>query len=212
MASALGAKDHARLLDCRTLESELVPLPEDVEIVVADTKVRRELASSEYNVRRAQCEEAVEVLSEYLPGIRALRDVSSDELEQHKEHLSEIVYRRARHVVGDNERVLLAADALRDGDVGNVGALMKACHISLRDDYEVSSAELDVLVEAAWEVEGCYGARLTGAGFGGCAVALVAEDAVPDFEAHVAAAYEVAFDRPPDIYASRSANGVERML
>jgi galactokinase len=212
MASAWGAEGYARLLDCRTLESELVPLPKDVAVVVADTKVRRSLASSEYNVRRAQCEEAVSVLGEYLPGIRALRDVSPDELERFKEHLSEVVYRRARHVVADNERVLHAAEALREGDVTTVGALMKACHISLRDDYEVSSPELDVLAEAAWDVEGCYGARLTGAGFGGCTVALVAADAVSDFEAHVASAYESAFDRSPDIYACRSANGVERML
>ncbi|MBN1811896.1 MAG: galactokinase, partial [Anaerolineae bacterium] len=173
MASAWGAKGYARLLDCRTLESELVPLPKDVTVVVADTKVRRQLASSEYNVRRAQCEEAVSVLSEYLPGIRALRDVNSDDLERFKRHLPEVIYRRARHVVADNERVLQAAEALREGDVTTVGVLMKACHISLRDDYEVSSPELDVLAEAAWEAEGCYGARLTGAGFGGCAVALV---------------------------------------
>ncbi len=212
MASALGAEGYARLLDCRTLESELVPLPRDVVIVVADTKVRRSLASSEYNVRRAQCEEAVSVLSEYLSGIHALRDVSSSNLERFKEHLSETVSRRARHIVADNERVLQAAEALREGDVATVGALMKACHISLRDDYEVSSPELDVLAEAAWDVAGCYGARLTGAGFGGCTVALVAEGAVSDFEAHVAAAYESAFDRLPDIYVCHSANGVERML
>lgn len=212
MASAWGAEGYARLLDCRTLESELVPLPKDVAVVVADTKVRRQLASSEYNVRRAQCEEAVNVLSEYLPGIRALRDVNSDGLERFKHHLPEVIYRRARHIVADNERVLQAAGALREGDVTTVGALMKACHISLRDDYEVSSPELDVLAEAAWEAEGCYGARLTGAGFGGCTVALVDEGTVSDFEAHVAAAYESAFDRLPDIYACHSANGVERML
>jgi len=212
MASALGAEGYARLLDCRTLESELVPLPKDVAIVVADTKVRRQLASSEYNVRRAQCEEAVRILGAYLPDIRALRDVSSEELERFKAHLPEVVYRRARHIVTDNERVLQAAEALRHGDVVTVGALMRACHVSLRDDYEVSSPELDVLAEAAWEVEGCYGARLTGAGFGGCTVALVAADGVPDFETRVAAAYAAAFDRQPDIYACRSANGVERML
>jgi galactokinase len=212
MASTLGAEGYARLLDCRTLESELVPLPQDVAIVVVDTKVRRSLTSSEYNVRRAQCEEAVSVLSEYLPDIRALRDVSSSDLERFKEHLPETVYRRARHIVADNERVLQAAEALRAGDVAAVGVLMRACHISLRDDYEVSSPELDVLAEAAWEVAGCYGARLTGAGFGGCTVALVAEGAVSDFEAHVAAVYESAFDRLPDTYVCHSANGVERIL
>jgi galactokinase len=212
MASVLGAAGHARLLDCRTLESELVPLPEDVAIVVADTRVRRQLASSEYNVRRAQCEEAVRILSEYLPDVRALRDVSSSDLERFKQHLPEVIYRRARHVVADNERVLQAVEALREGDVVAMGALMRACHVSLRDDYEVSSPELDVLAEAAWEVEGCYGARLTGAGFGGCTIALTDVDVVPDFETHVAAAYEAAFARRPDIYVCHSANGVERVL
>ena len=212
MASVMGAEGHARLLDCRTLESELVPLPAGVAIVVADTKVRRQLASSEYNVRRAQCEQAVETLGEYLPGIRALRDVSLDDLARFEEHLPEVVYRRARHVVTDNERVLQAVGALRQGDVTTVGKLMRICHISLRDDYEVSSPELDVLAEAAWEVEGCYGARLTGAGFGGCTVALVAAEGVPGFEAHVSAAYEAAFDCKPDVYVCHSADGVKQVV
>jgi galactokinase len=107
--------------------------------------------------------------------------------------------------------VLAAADALRGGDVAQVGELMRACHVSLRDDYEVSSPELDALAEAAWEVEGCYGARLTGAGFGGCTVSLVAQDAVDDFETHVSKAYEDAFERKPDIYACRVADGVARV-
>jgi galactokinase len=211
MASAWGVEGHARLLDCRTLESQLVPLPQGTSIVVADTKVRRQLASSEYNVRRAQCEEAVNILGEYLPDVRALRDVSSEDLERFGTHLPDVVYRRARHVVMDNERVLQAAEALRAGDVATVGALMKACHVSLRDDYEVSSPELDVLAEAAWEVAGCYGARLTGAGFGGCTVALVAAEAVKELAAHVTAVYEASFGHRPDIYACRSANGVERV-
>jgi galactokinase len=212
MSSTLGTKDHAVLLDCRTLEAQLVPLPDKAAIVVADSKVRRQLASSEYNVRRAQCEQAVEILGEHLPGISALRDVSPEELERLKGHLPELVYRRAHHVVTDNARVLQAAQALKKGDLDTVGKLMKACHISLRDDYEVSSAELDALAGAAWEVEGCYGARLTGAGFGGCTVALVATDAVPEFVAHVAAAYEAAFSRQPDVYACHSADGVKRIV
>jgi galactokinase len=211
MASALGKRDHALLLDCRTLDAELVPLPEDTAIVVSDSGVRRELASSEYNVRYAQCQQAVQMLSQHLPGIQALRGVSPGDLERLKTHLPELVHRRARHVVTDNDRVLQAAEALRAGNVETVGALMKACHVSLRDDYEVSSPELDVLAQAAWEVEGCYGARLTGAGFGGCVVALVASDAVPEFEAHVSAAYEAAFDRQPDIYACESADGVTKV-
>ena len=211
MASSCCVEGHALLLDCRTLETALVPLPEGVAIVAADTGVRRRLASSEYNVRRAQCERAVEILSEHLSGARALRDVSADDLERLKGRLPEVVYRRARHIVSDNARVLRAAEALRQGDVATVGALMKACHVSLRDDYEVSAPELDVLSSAAWEVEGCYGARLTGAGFGGCIVALVAADRVPDFETRVSAAYEAAFDRQPDIYVCHSADGVTKI-
>ncbi len=211
MASSCGVEGRALLLDCRTLEIDPVPLPAGVAIVAADTGVRRRLASSEYNVRRAQCEQAVKILSEHLPSIRALRDVSVDGLEQLKGHLPGVVYRRARHVVSDNARVLQAAEALRAGDVATVGALMNACHASLRYDYEVSSPELDTLTEAAWEVEGCYGARLTGAGFGGCIVALVAEEKVPDFESHVPAIYEATFGRQPEIYVCRSAGGV-RMI
>ena len=212
MTSALGVEGHALLLDCRTLEVEPVPLPKGVAIVVADTGVRRQLAASEYNVRRAQCEQAVRFLGEPLPGIRALRDVSLNDLKQLRAHLPGVIYRRALHVVTGNVRVLYAAEALRRGDVVTVGALMKACHASLRDYYEVSSPELDRLTEAACEVAGCYGARLTGAGFGGCIVALVATDGVPDFETHVSAVYEASFGRRPVIYVCRSAGGVKRVL
>lgn len=210
MTSAAGAEGHAMLLDCRTLGTELVPLRRDVAITVADTGVRRKLAASEYNVRRAQCEQAVRILSEHLLGIRALRDVGPDDLERLKDHLPEIIYRRARHIVTDNTRVLQAAEALRQGDVATVGALMRGCHVSLRDDYEVSSPELDALAEAAWEVEGCYGARLTGAGFGGSIVALVAVQAVPDLEARLSTTYKAAFGREPEVHVCQSADGVSR--
>lgn len=208
IASGLGVEGHALLLDCRTLETESVPLPSGIAIVVADTGVRRQLAASEYNVRRTQCEQAVQMLSEHLPGICALRDVSPDDLERLQAHLPEIVHRRARHVVTDNARVLQAAQALREGDVTAVGVLMKACHVSLRDDYEVSSPELDRLAEAAWEVEGCYGARLTGAGFGGCVVALAVEEAVEDLIEQVSQAYQAQFDRPPTVTVCRATGGV----
>jgi len=211
MTSALGAEGYALLLDCRTLEKDLVPLPAGIAIVVADTGVRRQLATSEYNVRRSQCEQAVQMLREFLPGIHALRDVSLDDLKRLQAHLPEVAYRRALHVVTGNMRVSLAAKALRRGDVATAGALMKAGHASLRDYYEVSSPELDRLTEAACEVRGCYGARLTGAGFGGCIVALVATDAVRDFEAHVSAAYEAAFGHQPTIYVCHSADGVKEV-
>ncbi len=211
MASALGVEGYALLLDCRTLETEPVPLPPDVVIAVADTRVRRRLATSEYNVRRAQCEHAVRLLSQHLPDVRALRDVTLNDLKQLRLQLPEVIYQRALHVVTGNMRVSLAAEALRRRDTATVGTLMKASHASLRDYYEVSSPELDTLTEAACEVRGCYGARLTGAGFGGCIVALVATDGVPDFEAHVSATYEAAFGRRPDIYVCQSADGVGRV-
>jgi galactokinase len=211
MASALGVKGHALLLDCRTLQAETVPLPKEIAIVVADTGVRRQLATSEYNVRRSQCEQAVQLLSADLPGIRALRDVNPDDLERLKKRLPEVIYRRARHVVSDNARVFQVKEALQKGDLATVGALMRACHLSLRDDYEVSSPELDALAEAAWKVEGCYGSRLTGGGFGGCTVSLVAEGAVPDFQARVAAAYERAFGHRPEIYVCQAADGVKKV-
>lgn len=211
LASSLGAEGHALLLDCRTLEVEPLPLPADVAIVVADTGVRRDLAISEYNLRRAQCEQAVLLLGEHLPHISALRDVSLDDLKRLRAHLPEIIYRRALHVVSGNMRVTLAAEALRRGNVVTLGALLKASHASLRDYYEVSSPELDALVEAACAAEGCYGARLTGAGFGGCIVALVAVDGVLDFEARVSAVYEAAFDRWPEVYVCRAVDGVKRV-
>jgi len=212
LTSALGVEGHVLLLDCRTLEMKLAPLPLDAAIIAVDTGVRRQLANSEYNMRRAQCEEAVSLLSEHLPNIRALRDVSAGDLERLKKRLPQVIYRRAHHVVTENARTLRAAEALQEGDVDAVGALMKAGHISLRDDYEVSGPELNALAEAAWEVDGCYGARLTGAGFGGCIVALVAAEATSDFEAHVSAAYESAFDRLPDVYICRSIDGVKVLV
>jgi galactokinase len=137
--------------------------------------------------------------------------VNPDDLERLRKRLPEVIYRRARHVVSDNARVFQVKEALQEGNVDAVSALMRACHISLRDDYEVSSPELDALAEAAWKVEGCYGSRLTGAGFGGCTVSLVAVGAVPDFQARVAAAYEKAFGRQPEIYVCQTADGVKRM-
>lgn len=211
VASAMGAEGQALLLDCRTVEIESVPLPADVTIVVADTGVRRGLATSEYNIRRAQCEQAVHLLSDHLPDIHALRDVSLDDLKRLRVHLPDVVYRRALHVVTGNMRVMLAAEALRRGNVATLGALMRASHASLRDYYEVSSPELDALVEAACQSPGCCGARLTGAGFGGCIVALVTAEALPDFEAHVTAAYEEAFDHRPEVYVCRSADGVKEV-
>jgi len=206
-ASTCGRAGHLLLLDCRTLEWEPVPLPEGVAIVVADTMVRRELGKSEYNVRRAHCEEAVRVLAEVLPGIRALRDVSVADFNRRVHLLAPVVARRARHVVEECARVQTAVAALRANRLADFGALMNECHASLRDLYEVSCPELNVMVEAAQKIEGCYGARLTGAGFGGCSVNLVAAPAAETFRRELAAQYEKATHRKPEIYVCQAAKG-----
>lgn len=209
MASVWGREGHAILLDCRTLEVEHVPIPPGVSIVVADTLVRRELAASEYNRRRRECEEAVRILAQYLPGIRALRDVTPEDLDRFGHHLPPVLLKRARHVVHSNARVLAAVQAFRAGDLVAVGAAMRRSHISLRDDYEVSSPELDTLAEAAWEVPGCYGARLTGAGFGGCIVALADAGAVDELERHLKRVYEARFGRTPTVLVCQPSQGAQ---
>ncbi len=208
MISACGKAGHAMMLDSRSLERRYFPMPEGVAIVVSDSMVRRSLAASEYNVRRAQCEQAVGHLQAYLPEVKALRDVSLRQLKQFGRDLPEVVFRRARHVIAENDRVVKFAHALYGGDIAAAGALMVEGHRSLRDDYEVSAPELDALVEAAVEVPGCYGARLTGAGFGGCTIALVAEAAVPEFKAHIVTAYNERFGKQPAVYVTHPADGV----
>ncbi|HOU11618.1 MAG TPA: galactokinase [Anaerolineae bacterium] len=208
MISACGKAGHAMMLDSRSLDRRYFPMPEGVAVVVADSLVRRSLASSEYNVRRAQCEQAVTHLQAHVPEVKALRDVSLRNLERFGRSLPDVVYRRARHVVTENDRVLRFARALYTGDIDTAGGLMVEGHRSLRDDYEVSAPELDVLVEAAVEVPGCYGARLTGAGFGGCTIALVAEEVVPEFQAHIAEVYDARFGKRPAVYVTHPADGV----
>jgi len=211
MICACGKAGHAMLLDTRSLQRDYFPMPEGVAIVVADSMVRRSLSTSEYNIRRSQCEQAASVLAEYLPDVKALRDVTVEDLEQHQRFLAEIVYRRARHVITENERVHRVTRQLSLGNLAEVGELLIQGHNSLRDDYEVSIPELDALVVAATEVDGCYGARLTGAGFGGCIIALVAEDAVPEFEKHLTEDYVNKFDKAPSVYITRPADGVSRV-
>jgi galactokinase len=217
--SALGQRDHALLIDCRTLEHELVELGASegsprpsATIVVCDTMKRRGLVDSEYNTRRRECEEGVRLLQRRLPGIKALRDVSPAQFERYQEDLREVVRRRCRHIVYENARVLQSVEALREGDLATFGRLMNESHVSLRDDYQVSCRELNVMVEAAWQVEGVYGSRLTGAGFGGCTVSLVAEEAVERFHAHVAAEYQATTGVEPQIYVCAVEDGVGEVL
>jgi len=208
--SCFGEPARALLLDCRSLSFELVPLPADVSLVVSNTMVKHALAGGEYNRRRAECEEGVRQLARSFPEVRALRDVDSERLEAVRGELSEVVYRRCRHVIGENARVVQAAQALRTGDLSGFGRLMAESHRSLRDDYEVSCAELNTLVELANEVGGVYGTRMTGGGFGGCTVSLVRSERAPAFERHVADGYEKATGRKAEIYVCAAGAGAAR--
>lgn len=205
--SLLGAENYALLIDCRSLDYELVPFPENATLVIGNTKASRSLAGSAYNQRRQECESGVAALQTVSPGIRALRDVTSEQLEAHKALLSSTVYRRCRHVVSENERVLQTVAALQQGDLAQVGQLMNASHESLRTDYEVSSPALDAMVEAMRSAPGCYGARLTGAGFGGCAVALVASGSEQTVADTIYEKYPKAANVWPEVYTSRAAQG-----
>ncbi|OGD14425.1 MAG: galactokinase [Candidatus Aminicenantes bacterium RBG_16_66_30] len=195
-------------IDCRSLGYEHIPFErEDLRIVISDTLVRRELASSEYNVRRGQCEAGVNVLRTHDPAIRSLRDVTLDLLREHRAELEPVVFRRCEYVVRENIRVGDACAALARNDFTVFGGLMNLSHAGLRDDYEVSSAELDALVEAARRVPGVLGARMMGAGFGGCTISLVEAGAVPEFEARVARDYEAQMGKAPKIHVIRIEQG-----
>lgn len=201
LAIATGVEGHALLIDCGTLVVEPVPFPADVAVVVANTQVRRELATSAYNQRRADCELAQRVLGSRLV------DLTPEQTQAAVRQLPEQVRSRARHVITEQARVLAFAAALRAGDLVEVGRLMRASHESLRDDFEVTGPALDALAHAAWEAPGVVGARMTGAGFGGCTVNLVEPDAVPSFTAHVGRSYQDATGREPQFYQVSSADG-----
>ena len=206
--SIFAEAGHAVLIDCRSLEHRLVPLGEArAKVVVCDTSVKRELAASAYNERRAQCEEAARILNNAAGGIELLRDVSRDVLEEHAGKLDPVVFKRARHVVSEDDRANAAVQVLSAGDLGRFGKLMNASHDSLRDDYEVSCRELDAMVDAARRAEGVYGARMTGAGFGGCTVNLVAAQAVDVFCERVPAEYRKATGLEAKLYVCAPAQG-----
>jgi galactokinase len=210
--SLFGQAQKALLLDCRSLEFRLLPLPDNVRLIICNTMVKHALASSAYNERRAQCEAGVKHLAKFLPNVTALRDVTISELEAHASDLDDVVYRRCRHVITENARVLSAGDALEQGNLERFGELMAESHRSLRDDYEVSSDELDLMVEIAEKLEGVYGARMTGGGFGGCTVNLVADPHVDQFKARVSQEYESATSLKPEIYICMAANGAEEVF
>ncbi len=204
MISAAGRAGHALLIDCRSLETEAVPLPPDSVVVVMDTATRRGLVDSAYNERRAQCEEAAAYF-----GVKALRDVDLLTFEARAAGLNPLPRKRARHVINENDRTMAAVAAMWADDAVTFGRLMNASHISLRDDFEVSSTELNIMVELAQAQGGCYGARMTGGGFGGCAVALVCSTQVGEFAAEVTDVYQLKTRLEPNIYICQATNGAE---
>ncbi|WP_461370618.1 galactokinase [Candidatus Darwinibacter acetoxidans] len=208
-ASMLGQRDHALFLDCRSLDYEAIPLPlaqRSYTVAVVNSGVKRGLAGSEYNIRRSQCEQAVEMLEQQLPGIGSLRDVGEEHLAL-VNALPDPLARRARHVITENERVLKGVATLKAGDLEEFGRLLNASHASLRDDYEVSCRELDTLVELALEVPGVLGSRMTGAGFGGCTIALVPQPSLPAFQEHIHKHYTERTGLQPEIFVFRPAPG-----
>jgi galactokinase len=207
-ASANGVKGHALYLDMRSLECQPAPLPEGTTVVIADSGVRRSLANSAYNERRASCERAVALLQEYMPQIRSLRDVSPTEFAAYSVYLPPVIRKRAEHVVKEITRVESAYSALLRQDKRAFGALMYAGHASLRDLYEVSLPELDTLVALTRELPGCLGARLTGAGFGGCTVNLVEKENAEEFIQGLKEKYLAASGKQAQVYCCEAVDGV----
>lgn len=208
----LGEEDSVLLFDCLELTREHVPLDSGaVRIAVMDTGVARELASSAFNQRVAECTQALAIFQEQVPGLTCLRDVSAEDFEAHSDRLPPALARRARHVLEEVQRTETGSEALRRGDVATFGACMTAAHVSLRDLFEVSTPELDAMVEASIAVEGCYGARLTGAGFGGCAVALVHPSACDAFEASLVARYADETGRQTEVQWFAPAGGPKEL-
>ena len=211
LISCCGVADHALLIDCRTLAMRAAPLDAKARLVICNTMVSHELAASEYNKRREECERAVALLSQKLEGVSALRDVSPEQLALYGAALPDAILRRARHVVTENARTLAAAAALESADLALFGRLMNASHASLRDDYEVSCAEADLMVELAQNIEGVFGARMTGGGFGGSTVNLVEAGTADRFMISIAEAYRAATGLAPQIFCATPSAGVGRV-
>lgn len=209
LTSVFAEANQALLIDCRSLEMTAIPVVlDDVAVIVCDSKVKHELASSAYNQRRAECEQAVERLKEKKPGLQALRDFSIDDLHL-IEDLPQPLRRRSRHVITENDRTLRGAEALGSGDFVMLGELMRRSHKSLRDDYEVSCRELDLLVELADGHEAVLGARMMGGGFGGCTVNLVRREGIENFRNHVVRNYHEVTGLEADVYVIEADRGVQ---
>jgi len=213
LTSCFGQRGQALLIDCRSLDRDLVPVDESkVAVVVCNTMVKHELAGSEYNTRRAECEQGVRLIQAIFPEVRSLRDVTPEEFERCRDELPDNIRRRIRHFISENQRVLEAVKCLRRSDWPAFGRLMIQSHHSSRDDYQVSCRELDLMVELALDIEGVYGARLTGGGFGGCTVNLVDCEAVEEFGRAIRRFYRRETGLDPDIYACRTASGAGEVM
>jgi galactokinase len=209
--SCHGRAERALLLDCRSLDFRLLPIPREIHLVICNTMVKHRIGASEYNVRREECETGVRLLRQSLSRIRALRDVSLADLERNQGVLTETVYKRCRHVVSENVRVQDFAASLESGKLDELGRLMAASHASLRNDYEVSCPELNMMVDLAIQQEGILGARMTGGGFGGCTINLVRAAHSEEFRIRVSDAYRRATGLRPEIYISEPSQGAERV-
>ena len=205
--SACGVAGNALLIDCRSLESRNVPIAPNLRLVIANSNVRHQHAGGEYNSRREACEEGVRLLRPHLGPIAALRDVTPADLERHRRALPELVYRRCRHIVTENARVLEAERALKAGDFVACGKAMNASHASMRDDFEITCPEIDFLAGLAQGEPGVYGSRMTGGGFGGCTVSLVEKDAVERVSRHIAERYPAAIGRDADVFVCSPSAG-----
>ena len=211
-ASVFGREGAAIQIDCRDLKHEYVPLPPDVAILAVNSLVKHELGTSAYRERVKECQEAVAAIQVIDPNIRSLRDVSLEFFVQIQESIPPLPRQRARHVISDSQRVLDLAAAARAHDLREMGRLFVASHRSMQYDYEISCEEIDFLVDTAIKIPGVYGARLTGGGFGGCTVNLVAPNAVPEFREALSAAYEQRFNKTPAFYDCKPAAGAGRLL
>lgn len=209
--SCMAKAGHALFLDCRSLDFKLVPIPAKIQLVICNTMVKHELATGSYNVRREECEQGVKLFAQWDANVRALRDVSIDLLKQHANDLPEVIRKRCSHVVLENQRVLDAARCLGEGDMVRLGGLMRASHASLRDLYEVSCRELDVMVESAEGLPGYCGGRMTGGGFGGCTVNLVRSENAADFANKIAERYRRAIGIDPQVYICSAEDGAQAL-
>jgi galactokinase len=209
--SCFGKQEHALMLDCRSLEATYLQLPPNVRLVICNTTVRHELATGEYNERRASCERVVETIRRFIPSVRALRDLTLEELERYSGKISDVDFRRCRHVITENARVIDAQSALQGADLIRLGELMYRSHESLDRDYEVTCRELNIMVDLARSLEGVYGARMTGGGFGGCTINLVESKMTLQFQTTIGREYEKLTGLSPQIFVCAAAAGASEV-